>query len=81
MRVRPGALRRSGPSLRSATHGAEAQSARSWYFLKCTELGYLQAAPAAGLATRPRQLTVSSLLAQCRFIFGPDAPLLTPTKG
>jgi len=66
--------------MRDATHGAVAQPARSWYWLKCTELGYLQSAPSSGLSSRPLQLTVDSLLSQCKYIFGDDAPLLTPAK-
>ena len=66
--------------MRSATRGSIAESARSWYFLKCTQLGYLQVAPASGLATRPAQLTTRALMEQCKYIFGPEAPLLTPAK-
>ena len=65
--------------MQSATRGATAESARSWYFLKCSQLGYLQSAPdGSSLSTRPRQLSVARLLEQCAYIFGDDAPLLTP---
>lgn len=64
----------------AATRGAVAQPARSWYWLKCTQLGYLQSAPQQGLATRPRPLTTERLLEQCAYIFGPDAPILTEQK-
>ncbi len=56
-------------------------SARAWYWLKCSELAYLQAAPprdaagggAARASTRSRFLTVDALLAQCLYLF-PGAP-------
>ena len=63
--------------MRDATRGATAESARSWYWLKCTELGYLQSAPQLGLSTRPRSLTTEKLLQQCAYIFGDDVPLVS----
>ena len=66
--------------MRDATRGAVAQSARSWYWLKCSQLGYFQTSPPAGLATRPRGLTVARLLEQCAYIFGAAAPLVTPAR-
>lgn len=66
--------------MRDATHGAVAQPARSWYWLKCTQLGYLQSAPQQGLTTRPRALTTAKLLEQCGYIFGAEAPIITDAK-
>ena len=62
-----------------ATSGGVAQSARSWYWMKCAHLGYLQTSPRVGLSTRPRQLTVEKLMGQCRYIFG-GAALISPSK-
>ena len=65
----------------TATSGGTAQSARSWYWMKCAHLGYLQAAPQDGsLSTRPLQLTAKRLMEQCAYIFGASAPLLTPAR-
>lgn len=58
--------------MRTSVSGTTAQSARSWYWIKCSELGYLQVAPSSGLSTRPAQLTTDLLLEQCAYIF--DAP-------
>ena len=66
--------------MRASTRGAVAQGARSWYWIKCTQLGYLQSAPQAGLTTRPKALTTQKLLDQCAYIFGDGAPLLTDAK-
>ena len=66
--------------MRDATRGPVAEGARSWYYLKCHELGYLQTAPASGLSTRPRQLTTSALLEQCKYIFGESPALITPAS-
>jgi len=54
-------------------------SARSWYFLKCSEIAYLQTAPSASSrpalpAMRPAALTVDRLLEQCKYIYGPGLP-------
>ena len=66
--------------MRASTRGAVAQGARSWYWIKCMQLGYLQSAPQAGLTTRPKALTTQKLLDQCAYIFGDGAPLLTDAK-
>ena len=50
------------------------------YWMKCTQLGYLQSAPQEGLATRPRALTTEKLLEQCGYIFGPKLPLIDEDK-
>ena len=65
----------------TSTEGPVAQSARSWYWMKCAHLGYLQTAPQNGsLSTRPTQLTVGKLMEQCKYIFGQAADLITPSK-
>jgi len=66
--------------MRSSTSGSNAEGVRSWYWMKCTQLGYFQTAPRTGLSTRPRALTLDALLAQCKYIFGPSVPLLTDAK-
>lgn len=48
--------------MRASADAVPAESARSWYWLKCTQLGYLQTAPATGLKTRPALLTKQALL-------------------
>eukprot|EP01065_Artemidia_motanka_P015837 TRINITY_DN1954_c2_g1_i1.p1 TRINITY_DN1954_c2_g1~~TRINITY_DN1954_c2_g1_i1.p1 ORF type:complete len:465 (+),score=133.97 TRINITY_DN1954_c2_g1_i1:106-1500(+) len=61
--------------MRDATDAtAGANSGRSWYWLKCTELAYLQTAPPQQPRVRPSALTTDRLLAQCQYIFGSAAP-------
>ena len=67
-------------SMATSTTGSTAQSARSWYWMKCAHLGYLQTAPTAGLSTRPMQTTAKKLLEQCAYIFGSSAPLISPAR-
>jgi hypothetical protein len=43
---------------------------RSWRFLKCSELGYLQPAPPNQTAMRSSHLTIQALLDQCDYCFG-----------
>lgn len=67
--------------MRDATRSGTAESARSWYFLKCSQLGYLQVGPPKGsLGTRPRQLDLPALLAQCSYIFGDELPLIDEAR-
>ena len=63
--------------MRTSTRGNVAQAARSWYWMKCHQLGYLQVAPRTGLSTRPKGLTLERLLAQCAHIFGDAATRLS----
>jgi hypothetical protein len=43
---------------------------RSWYWMKCSELAYLQTADWAGTLRSKKYLTVDALTAQCEFIYG-----------
>jgi len=43
---------------------------RSWRFLKCNELGYLQPAPTNQTAMRPSKLSLQDLFDQCDYCFG-----------
>merc|ERR1711957_820457 len=62
--------------MRDATHAVPA-TIRSWFWMKCVHLGYLQVAPQTGLATRPRGYTLEKALEQCAYIF-PGAKLISP---
>ena len=42
---------------------------RSWRWQKCSQLAYLQAAPASG-SLRSSALTLPALLEQCAYVFG-----------
>jgi hypothetical protein len=55
----------------SATGGGMlgASNARSWRYQKCSEVAFLQAAPASG-ALRSARLTLDALTAQCDAAFG-----------
>lgn len=64
--------------MRDAEHAYPAESARSWYHFKCSELGYLQTATptpssperdGVNPSVRPSSLTVATLIAQCNYIF------------
>jgi len=62
--------------IRDSAHAVPAQSARSWYWLKCTQLGYFQVAPERGASARPRGVTVRAALRQCAYVF-PGAMLIS----
>lgn len=62
--------------MRGETHEQVADSGRSWLYMTCTELGYFQTAPPAGLAARPRALTAKRFLGQCGYVF-PGLPLIS----
>lgn len=62
--------------MRDAVSAVPAEGARSWYWLKCTQLGYFQTAPQEGLATRPRGFNLQAALDQCAYIF-PGAELIS----
>ena len=53
-------------------------SARSWYWMKCDHLAYLQTAPTKQPPMRPASVTVKRLIDQCKYIFGDDQD---PTPG
>jgi hypothetical protein len=60
-------------------------SARAWYWLKCSQLAYLQASPEvpaqAAVSMRPTALTADRLVAQCHYIFGSGLSVRNPADG
>jgi hypothetical protein len=65
--------------MRNAVNVIPAEASRTWYWLKCTQLGYFQTAPQEGLSTRPRGFDLQAALDQCAYIF-PGAQLISDSS-
>lgn len=69
--------------LKDEARAAEWQpTSRAWRWQKCNEVAYLQPAPQTLAPLRSRHLTLDSLVAQCREIFGgAPKPYAGPAEG